>query len=102
MPAAQQMQMQMIHSLAAVFACIDDDAIAAVQLTAARNLGCGSQQMTKQWSMFSRGLRLRGNVLFRNDKQMGRSLGIDIRKTNAEFVFVNTTRRDLSLNDFAE
>lgn len=102
MPSAQQMQVKMIHRLPSIFASIDDDAVAAFQLLASRQAGSGSQQMTKQRRMFSRRLRLRGDVLFGNNQQMSWSLRIDIRKGYAEFVFVHTVRGDLSIDDFAE
>ncbi len=102
MPPAQQMQVQMVHRLAAVIAGVDDHAIAAIQLTAARNLSSRGEQMAQQRRMFGGSLRLRGDVLLGDDEQMRRGLGIDIRKADAEFVFVNAARRDLSFNDFAE
>src|ERR1700722_19844386 len=39
--------------------------------------------------MFRQSPGLRRNVFFRNDQQMSGSLRIDIRKANAEFIFIN-------------
>lgn len=102
MPSAEQVQVQVVDGLAALFPGVDDYAIAVVQLAGAGDVGSGGHQMAQQRSVFGGGLCLRGNVLFGNDQQMSWGLGIDIGETDATLVFINTIRGDLSLNNFAE
>lgn len=92
----------MVHRLPALFSGVDDDPIAVVQLPAAGNVGGGSHQMAEQWGVFGGCLCLRGDVLFGDDQQVGRGLGINVGKTDTALVFVHTIRWDLSLDNFAE
>jgi hypothetical protein len=96
------MQMQVVHGLSAILAGVDDDAITAVELPAASQSCCGGQEVAQQGGVLGCGLGLRDDVLFRNNQEMNGSLWIDIRKTDAEFIFVNSVRRNLSFDDFAE
>jgi hypothetical protein len=41
-------------------------------------------------------------VLLRNNQEMNRSLGIDIRKADAEFILVHPASRNLTFDNFAE
>jgi len=56
-PAAEQMQMEVMHGLAAIVARIYDDAITVVQLFFARNLRRSGHQVANQWCIFGQRLR---------------------------------------------
>lgn len=102
MPAAEQVQMQVIHRLPPVVPCVDDDAITLIQLLFARNLCRRRHQMAHQRRVFGSRLRRRTDVLFGYDQQMGRSMRTDIGKADAEFVFIHATGWNSPVNDFAE
>lgn len=93
MPAAEQMQMQMVHCLAAIVTRIHDDAVTVVQLLFARNLRRSGHQVANQWGIFGQRLRRRTQVLFGDNQKMRGRLGIDVGKADATFVFVDAVRR---------
>ena len=68
MPAAEQVQMQVIHRLPPVVPCVDDDAITLIQLLFARNLCRRGHQMAHQRRVFRPRLRRRTDVLFGDDQ----------------------------------
>ena len=80
MPSAKQMQVQVLDRLDAIRPCVDDDAVAAIKSRTARNLGGLRHHVSKQRSMPFLRVRLRGDVFFRNDQQMGRSLRVKVRE----------------------
>ena len=102
MSAAQQVQMQVVHSLPAIVACVHDDPVAIVQLLFACDLSRRGHQMAHQRRIFSQRLRRRANVLFGNDQQMRGRLRIDVGKADAEFVFVHAVGRNGAVDNLAE
>lgn len=52
---AEQMQVKMIHSLAAIFAGVDDDAIAFAEAFVASDRGGCVEQMAEKVAVFSAG-----------------------------------------------
>ncbi len=96
------MEVEVVDGLAAVFASVEDDAVAAIQLSSARDLRRDGQQVAEQWRMFGGCLCLRGDVLFGDDEQMGGGLRTDVGEDDAEVVFVYAVCRNLTLYDFAE
>ena len=101
-PSTEQMEVDVVDGLAAVFAGIDDDTVAAIQFSTAGDLCRHGQQVAEQRSMFGGCLRLRSNMLFGNDEQVSGGLRTDIGKDDTEFVFVHTVRRNFTSYDFAE
>jgi hypothetical protein len=101
-PAAEQVQVQMMHGLAAFISGVHDDAISALQLLIAGNLRRRSHQVTKQRSIICHRLRLRCDVLLRNDQDVRGSLRIDIRKADRQFVFVHSVCWNRASDDFAK
>jgi hypothetical protein len=91
--AAEQMQMQVVHGLAAIVTRIHDDAITIVQLLFARNLRRSGHQVADQWRIFGQRLRRGTEVLFGDNQKMRGRLGVDVGKADATFVFVHTVRR---------
>ncbi len=102
MSATKQMQMQMVHRLAAIVPGIHDDPVPILQPLFAGDLGRGRHQMTHQCSIFHQRLRSGTNMLLRNNKQVGGRLRINVGEANAEFVFVHTVSRNGSGDDLAE
>lgn len=96
------MQVQMVNGLAAVIPSIDNYAIALVQLLRASKFRGCSHQMAQQRLVLGKCLCLRTDVLFGYDQQMRRRLRIDVRKSNAQLVFVDTVGWNLPSDDFAK
>lgn len=86
----------------AVFAVVDDDAIALVQAACARDLRRGSQKMAQQKAIVLLCDCKRVEMLARGDENMGRRLGVDVRKGVAVFILVDSRGWDCALNDFAK
>jgi len=98
------MDVQVIHGLAAVFADIDDHAIALGEPLDARQMHSDLQQMTEQCRLlvlFARSIE-RGPVLARRDQDMHGRLRMNVVEGVAAVVLVDPGRRDASFNDFAE
>ena len=102
MTSAEQMEVEVVDGLAAVFAGIDYDAVAAVQISAAGDLRSDGQQMAEERSMFGCGLRLRGDVLFGNNEQMSWGLRVNVGKTDTEVVLIGSVRWDFTFYDLAK
>ena len=102
MSAAKQMQMQMIHCLAAIIARVHDDSVTFDQLLASCDLASRRHQRAHQASIFSNCTRRRSNMLFGNDQHMSRRLRIDIRKPNAKFIFIDAACWNIPRDDPAE
>ena len=102
MPAPQQMQMKMIHCLAAIVPSVHHDPVTPIQPFFAGNPRRRTHQMAHQRSVFCHCLCRGTDVLFGNNKNMGRSLGIDVRKPNAKFVFINTVGRNYAFYNLAK
>ena len=56
MSAAKQMQMQVVHRLATIVSCINDDPVTIIQLLVTSNCRCRGHQMTHQRSIFGQRL----------------------------------------------
>lgn len=89
MPSAEQVQMQMVDRLSAVFANVDHHPIACRKLLFARDLSDRPQQMAKQRAVFRSGLRQRSDVLARNHQQMHGRLRMNVRKSDALLIFID-------------
>lgn len=100
--STQQMQMKMMDRLPAILPGIDNHAISLAQLLRPRQIGRSHQKMSQKRFMLGKCLGLRSKVLSGNDQQVNRSLGIDIRKRNAELVLIDTLCRDVTGENLAE
>jgi hypothetical protein len=92
----------MVHRLPAVIACVNDNAIASIELVTAGKVGSHRHKMSEQRLMLCHGPGLRGDVFLRDDEEMGGGLWVDIREADAELVFIDTTGRNGTVNDLAE
>jgi len=102
MPSAKKMQMQVVDSLTAIRAGVDDDPVAAVEPRAACNLGRLRYQMPQQHGVLCLSMGLRCNVFPGNDQQMRRRLRIDVREAQAKLILIHPLRRNRPGNNFAE
>ena len=92
MPAAEKVQMQMVHRLPAIVARIHDDPVTIVQLLFARNLRRRGHQVADQRCIVSERLRRGADVLLRYNQKVRGRLGIDVGKADAAFVFIHAVR----------
>ena len=76
MPSTQQMQMQVMHRLPAIVTGVDDNAVSLIELLRTRQIGGRRHQVSEQRLMLRKRLRLRCDVLFRDDEQVSRGLGL--------------------------
>lgn len=102
MPSTKQMQMQVVHRLPPIISRVHDDPVTLIQLLFARNLCRRSHQMTHQRRIFGQRLRGRTNVLLRNDQEVRGRLGIDVRKADTAFVFIDPVRGYGARDNLAE
>jgi hypothetical protein len=102
MPASEQVQMQVVHGLAAIVTRIHNNSVTLIQLLFTGNRSGRSHQMAHQSSVLSQRLRRRADVLFRNHEHMCRCLGIDVRESDAKFVFIDTIGRNSARHDLAK
>jgi hypothetical protein len=96
------MHVEMIDGLAAVFACIDDDAIALRQSLLACKTGCDPQQVTEKRGMSFAGFSERDEMLTRSDQQVDRRLGMNVCEGVALIVLIFGGGWDASFDNFAE
>jgi hypothetical protein len=95
------MQMQMIHSLAAVFIAIEYSSVAALgNAFLFGKLNGGLKQTPGQKGIVD--FVQRRDMAFWNDQQMYRSLRADISKGQNGFVLVNDIRLDVAVYHLAE
>ena len=81
MAAAQDVQVEVVHRLAAIGAGVDDDTVAfCVKTFHAGDFGGCFEQVAEELAMLNGGLGVGGDVVFGNQQQVGGSLGINIRK----------------------
>ena len=99
---AQQMQMQVIHRLAAVVAGVHDYAITGGEFFFARDLCYRPQQMAQQRGVFLARFRERNDVLARHNQQVNRRLRMNVRKGDTFLILVNTSRGNASIDDLAK
>ena len=94
--------MEVVDGLAAVWAGVEDDAIAVIEPGGARNFGGLGKQMAQQRRLRRLGLRQRRNVLPGNYQQMGGRLGAEIGEADTQLVLVDALGRDAAGDDLAE
>jgi hypothetical protein len=100
--AAKQMEMQVIHGLAAVCAGIDNDAIAFAEAFVAGNLSSRLEKMAEEIAMLSTRVIERGNVFAGNDEDMDGRLRVKVSEGVTELVLIDGGGGDGTIGDFAE
>src|ERR1700733_15257465 len=102
MPPTQYMQVQMADRLASIVTGIDHNPVATIERLFPCDARRSPQQMPKQRRMFHLSMSSRSNMLFRNHQQMHRSLGVDVRKGEAQVILVHPLRWNDAGDDLAE
>jgi hypothetical protein len=100
--SAQQMQVKMMDSLPAVIARIHHHAISLLELLRARKFRRSRHQVAEQRLVLRQRSGLRDNMDLWNDEQVGRCLGIDVGKANAQLVFIDSVGWDVTRDDLAK
>ena len=100
--SAEQVDVEMIHGLAAVLAGVDHHAVALGQALLAGDLGGGPQQVAEQRAVALIGIGQRGDVFARRHQHMHRRLRVNVREGVAELVLVDRRGGDASVNDLAK
>lgn len=76
--AAQDMEVEVVHGLAAVGAGVDDDAVALVEAFVAGDSRRGREKMAQQWGVARLGMRGGLDVFAGDDQEVHRRLRVDI------------------------
>jgi len=102
MPAAQQVNVEMVDSLAAVRAGVDDQAVAVGEVLGAGDFhGCG-EEMAEHGGVLRRGMGVGGEVLLGDEQDMDRRLRIDVREGEDVVILIEALGGDGTGCDFAE
>ena len=83
------MYMNVLDRLPSVFSGIDHSPITFGEPLGLSNFRCSPMEVPKQLSMFLLRMCDRGNVFARNNKDVDRRLGLEIRKRVAQVILVN-------------
>jgi len=100
--ASEQVQMEMIHGLAAILAGIHHHAVALDEAAVPGDLRGCPQQVTEQRTIIQIGIGQRVDVFARHYEHMHRRLRMKVRKGVAKLVLENRGRGNASFNDLAE
>jgi len=90
------------YGLAAVFAGVDDDAVAAGELFLAGDVCGGGEEVAEDLAVLGGGVGVRDDVVLGDEQQVGGRLGVDVREADGVGVFVDLCGGDLAAYDFAE
>jgi hypothetical protein len=83
------MQMQMVHRLTAIFACVHNYPIASGEPLLTSDLRGGPEQMAKQRAVVLVCLMQRANMFPRHYEYVYRRFGADVREGVAQLVLVD-------------
>ena len=96
------MQMNMIHSLPAIRASVDNNAIAFAESLGARDLCRHRSKVTEQRLVCFIHIGERGDMLPRHNQYVNRSLRVNVRERVAMLVLIDGCRGNASVNDLAK
>ena len=101
--AAEQVDVEMIHALAAVFSGVEHQAVAlGGETLVAGNLRGGPQQVAEQRAITRIGIVQRADVFAGRHEHMHGRLRVKVREGVAQLVFVDRGGGYASVNDFAK
>jgi hypothetical protein len=86
--------MEVVDGLSAVVAGVDDDAIAAIELMAAGEVGSDGHKVSEKRLVLRHGFGLRGDVFFWDDEQVCGCLRANVREADTKLVFIDTVGRN--------
>ncbi len=101
-PSAEQVDVEMLDGLAAVFSCVDHHAIAIGEALVAGDLGGGPEQVAKQRAVAGIGVVQRGDVFARRHQHMDGRLRMKVGEGVAQLVLVDRSGRNASVDDLAK
>ena len=99
---AEDVQMQVIHGLAAFRTSVYDHAETSGQRLFRRYLSSDAHQVAEQRFVLFHGVRLRLDVLLRHDEQVHWSNRLDVAEGDALLVFIEFLCRDFAGGDAAK
>ena len=103
MPAAENVQVQVAHRLAAVGAAVDDEAVAGLgQSRGGRDADGREHEFSRQATVGIFQLRQAANVAPRDHQNMGRCLGVDVSEGQEFFIAVHLGAWYFACGDIAE
>src|SRR5690554_6567580 len=96
------MQVNVVDRLAAHFLAVEHGAEAALATQLQSQPLCGIGHVTDQFTIFLCHIVEGGDMLFRNDQKMHRSLGVDVMEGHHSFVLEDDLRGYLAFGNTAE
>ena len=102
MSSSQQMHVEVIDSLAAVWAGVDDETKTVVEMLLLCNFRCSTEQLAEEFGFAEGGVREGAEVLLGNDQNMHGGLRIDVREGEHVIVLKEARDGDCAGGDFAE
>ena len=100
--AAQDVEMQVMHSLAGILAAVGYHPVAACQLFCGSDLGDDLKNVGNHSTVFGVDAVHRGNVRLGNHQNVGRCLGVDVTKCQDSFILINFGGGNFAGNNFTE
>jgi len=102
MPAAEQVDVQMVDGLAAVGAGVDDQPIAIAEILSSCDLAGGGNKLAEHGCVLRRGVIERGEMLFGDEQDVHRRLGVNVREGEDVVVLIEAFDGNGAGDDFAE
>jgi hypothetical protein len=100
--AAEEVDVEVVDGLAAVGAGVDDEAVAVGEVLLASDF-CGDvEEVAEHGGVVLHGVGVGGEVVFGDDEDVDRGLGVDVGKGEDLVVFVDGLYGDFPVRDFAE
>jgi hypothetical protein len=100
--SAEQVEVEMIHGLAAILAGIDHHAVAVGEAFVAGDPRRGPQQVAEQRAVPFGAVSQRRNMFARRDQHVHRRMRVNVREGVALLVLVDGGGGDASINDLAK
>lgn len=94
--------MEMVYGLSPVRTCVDDQAVAVVEVLRTGDVACFREQCAEETSVLGESMRVRADVAFRDDEDVDRRLRVDVGKSEDVVRFVETFRWNSARDDLAE
>lgn len=102
MPTTQNMQVEMVDSLSALVAGVDDGAKSVGETLFSSDFCSDEDEMPKKGLMGLQSVRLRGDVSLRDQENMRGSDGVEIAKGEAEVVLIDLRGGNLARDNATE
>jgi len=100
--APEQVHMNVLDGLAAIFSCVDDSAISLGEALCTRDFGSGPLQVSQQLLVLLLSMRDRWDMVPGDDKDVDRGLRFQVGKCVAPVILIYSLRRDAAVDDLTE